>query len=338
MTSLRSKLERARSARRLAIDTLGGSASPADLVRGALDALASGPESATLVFFGDAREIAPLIEGTAHNAIHAPRCLQVDDPVRAVLRSNIDSSMSSAVAALAAGEADAVVSAGSTGALVALSRHLVGTLPSIRRPAIVKTLAGEDDHSFAMLDLGANIGVGPEQLRQFARMGAAAVRAAGVDDPALALLNIGAEVRKGPPTVREAARLLLADERSRYVGFVEPDRMFASGVDVVVADGFAGNIALKAAEGAARLTRHVVEREFGLLAQAAPLSTRTAEALRVARDACDPQRYNGATLLGLTKVVVKSHGGADRRGFASAVRHAQEALATDLVPKIAGCL
>lgn len=336
--SLRSKLERTRSAHRLAIDTLGGSAPPTDLVRGALDALASNSESTALVFFGDAREIAPLIEGTPHDAVHAPRCIEVDDPLRAVLRNDIGSSMSSAVAAVAEGRADAVVSAGSTGALVALSRHLIGNLPHLRRPAIQKTLGGEDGHSFAMLDLGANIGVDAEQLRQFALMGAAAARAAGVDDPAVALLNIGAEVRKGPPTVQAAARLLLVDERLRYVGFLEPDRMFAGGADVIVADGFAGNIALKAAEGATRLARHVVEGKFGELAQSAPSTPRWVQALHAVRDACDPQRYNGATLLGLAKVVVKSHGSADRQGFASAVRHAREALAADLVTKVAACL
>ena len=305
-------------------------------MRGALDALPASGEPPTLAFFGDANAIAPLIEGTGHEAIHAPRCLQVDDALRATLRNHVPSSMSTAVAAVAAGDADAVVSAGGTGGLMALSRHLVGMLPSVRRPAIVKTLDGEDGHRLAMLDLGANIGVGAEQLRQFARMGRAAAHASGVDDPAVGLLNIGAELRKGPATVRTAARLLTADAEVRYVGFVEPDRLFKGGVDVVVADGYAGNIALKATEGAARFARRVLEDEFGRLAK--PLAPRIARALRLVAESCDPQRRNGASLLGLKRVVVKSHGGADRRGFASAVRHALEALTADLVAKVAAGL
>ena len=296
--------------------------------------MADAPAPTELVFFGDAGEVAPLLEGTVHDAVHAPRCLRVDDSLRATLRDDVHSSMSAAVRAVAGGDADAAVSPGSTGGLLALSRHLVGVLPSIRRPAIAKALVGEEGRRFVMLDLGANIGADAEQLRQFARMGAAAARAAGIDDPLTGLLNIGAELRKGPAEIRAAARLLGADERLNYAGFVEPDRMFASAVDVVVADGFAGNVALKAMEGAAKLARHVFEGEFGALRLAAP----ERRALARASAACDPQRSNGASLLGLRKVVVKSHGGADRRGFASAVGHAMQAVSGDQVAKVAESL
>ena len=293
---------------------------------GALDAVAA--SNATLTFFGDAHAIAPLIRGTRHDAVHAPRALKADDPLRATLRGSVDSSMHAAVRAVAAANADAAVSAGSTGGLTALSRCLIGTLPGIRRPAIVKTLAGEGERRFRMLDLGANIGVGAAQLHQFALMGSAAAGTAGVPQPTVGLLNIGSELRKGPRSVRAAARLLADDARLRYAGFVEPDRMFGSSLDVVVADGYVGNIALKAAEGAMHMARYLLARE---LAASGPIAKR----LQRVREAYNPQRYNGAVLLGLNKVVVKSHGGTDREGFANAVAQAVEALSAALVAQVA---
>lgn len=312
-------------------------------MRGALDATARVPTK--LIFFGDSAEIEPLLDGTHHEAIHAPRCLEVDDSLREALRGDIDSSMRRAVRALAAGDADAVVSAGSTGALVALSRHLVGMLPGIRRPAIMKSLGGADGRRFQMLDLGANIGSPAEQLHQFALMGSAAT-ASGLDAaqgeqdrpapvPTVGLLNIGSEVRKGPVTVREAARLLEADDRLSYAGYVEPNRLFDAGTDVVVADGFAGNIALKAAEGAAQMARYVLKRELDGNSLSVALGRGLIGGrLDRVRDAYNPQSYNGASLLGIAAVVVKSHGGADRDGFGSAVRQAIDALETGLVERL----
>ena len=343
------------------MDTLGGDAPPAVLVAGALDAVADLPFAA-LAFYGDAAVVAPQLVGTSHEAIHAPRRLTVDDSLRATLRGTLDSSMRAAVAALAAGEADAVVSAGSTGALMALSRHLVGMLPGARRPAIVKALAGEGGRIFRLLDLGANLGADAAGLHQFARMGVAAAMDGGVSTPTVGLLNVGSELRKGPAVVRAAAGLLQADSRLRYAGFVEPDRMFAAGPDVIVAEGFAGNIALKAAEGAARMARYLLAQEVGPepsagVREGAPLAREpsageregaplareaAAEPLRRrlqrARAAYNPQNYNGAILLGLTGVVVKSHGGADRNGFAHAVRQAADALSGTLVRRVAAHL
>ena len=369
------------------MDTLGGDAPPAVLVAGALDAVADLPFAA-LAFYGDAAVVAPQLVGTSHEAIHAPRRLTVDDSLRATLRGTLDSSMRAAVAALAAGEADAVVSAGSTGALMALSRHLVGMLPGARRPAIVKALAGEGGRIFRLLDLGANLGADAAGLHQFARMGVAAAMDGGVSTPTVGLLNVGSELRKGPAAVRAAAGLLQADSRLRYAGFVEPDRMFAAGPDVIVAEGFAGNIALKAAEGAARMARYLLAQEVGPEPSAGaaqgraareeaplarepsagvregeplarepsagaareragregePLARETAaeplrRRLQRARAAYNPQNYNGAILLGLTGVVVKSHGGADRNGFAHAVRQAADALSGTLVRRVAAHL
>ncbi|MDE0193658.1 MAG: phosphate acyltransferase [Gammaproteobacteria bacterium] len=330
------------------MDILGGDAAPTTLVRGALDATTrvpgtqdSGSGPAKLIFFGSSHDVAPLLTGTHHEVVHAPRRVEVDDPLRGSLRGDIDSSMRSAIKALAAGDADALVSAGSTGALVALSRHLVGMLPDIRRPAIVKSIGGANGRRFRMLDLGANIGSGPEQLHQFALLGTAAATVspdAGdvLPIPSVGLLNIGSEIRKGPATVREAARLMEVDNRLRYAGFVEPHRLFDAATDVVVADGFPGNIALKAAEGAAQMARYVLGMELsgsspGVTLGRAMLRSR----LRRVRDAYNPQSYNGASLLGIAGVVVKSHGGADRQGFENAVRQAMDALATGLVARLA---
>ena len=305
-------------------------------MRGALDWAESDRTRAVLVFFGDAARIAPLIEGTTHEAVHEPRCLALADPLRDTLRGDLASSMRAAITAVARNEADAVVSAGSTGALMAVSRHLLGMVSGVRRPAIIKALAGEA-REFRMLDLGANIGAGPALLQQYARMGQVAAAAVdGVAEPTVALLNIGSEVHKGPAEVRAAGRLLDADERLRYVGFVEPDRLFRAGVDVVVADGFAGNIALKSAEGAARMARFLMEREFGGASPPLVLARAlAAKRLRRVRRAYNPQHYNGAVLLGLAGVAVKSHGSANRAGFRSAVAQAAGALEAGLVGKLA---
>ena len=244
--------------------------------------------------------------------------------------------MRAALAALAAGQVDGVVSAGSTGSLLALSRHLIGTLPGVRRPAIIKAFGAQAGRRFRMLDLGANIGVGAGQLHQFASMGAAATHSEGVPSPAVALLNIGSEVRKGPAEVRAAAQLIKADERIRYIGYVEPDRLFDGCADVVVADGFAGNIALKAAEGTLRMAQYLLRRELGRPTSSDALTEASSSGpLERIRQAYNPQIYNGARLLGLAGVVVKSHGGADREGFHCAVAQAVAAVSTALPAKVA---
>ena len=308
------------------------------MIHGALDA-ADGVDgdTPTLVFFGDQRVIELIIRGSRHESVHAPRCLAAEDALRPALRGDLDSSMRAAMGAVAGGDADALVSAGSTGALVALSRHLIGLLPGYRRAAIIKRFAAENDHAFRMLDLGANLHTDAAQLHRYALMGVAATHAAGRSRTNVALLNIGSELNKGPTVVRDAARLLADDPRIPYAGFIEPHRVFASDVDVVVVEGFAGNIALKTIEGAARLARHLLRRE---MASAGPEIANAPSGDFAARldrlqDAYNPQRYNGAILLGLREVVVKSHGGADREGFAAAVGEAVEAVAGALVAKVA---
>lgn len=318
---------------------MGADAGAAVLARGALDA-ACARADLHLTFFGAAAELAPLLRNTSHEVVDAPRCLRPGDSLRRALRGADPSSMRAAIGAVAGGSADAVMSAGSTGALMALARHALGMIQGIKRPAIGKTLAREDG-LFFMLDLGANVGVGPAELHQFAHMGTAMAHAVeDVAAPTVGLLNIGSEVHKGPPDVRAAAALLDADPALRYAGFVEPDRLFGSGIaDVVVTDGFAGNIALKSAEGAARMAAYLLHRELtggGLGTQLAKAKLR--DRLKRVRSAYNPQLYNGAALIGLKRVVVKSHGAADREGFASALAQTAKALATGVVDKVAAAI
>jgi glycerol-3-phosphate acyltransferase PlsX len=231
------------------------------------------------------------------------------------------------------GSADACVSAGNTGALMATARYVLKTLPGIDRPAIATALPSLFGHTH-MLDLGANVDVEAEHLYQFAVMGSVLVTAIdGTESPRVGLLNIGSEAIKGNDRVREAAHLL---EKSplNYVGFVEGNDVYCSDVDVVVCDGFVGNVALKTSEGVARMIADNIRAEFkrnwltklrALIAL--PVLTRF-------RERIDPRRYNGASLLGLQGIVIKSHGGADALAFQNAVRIARKEVEANVPQRI----
>ncbi|HET6598486.1 MAG TPA: phosphate acyltransferase PlsX, partial [Burkholderiaceae bacterium] len=249
---------------------------------------------------------------------HAGQTLAPGDNLSAVLRRKPDSSMRQALLCHAAGEADAVVSAGDTAALMALARATLAMVPGIDRPAIGKELDGMSGR-FWMLDLGANVSCTATQLAQFGRMGATLARhVGGVAEPRVALLNIGTEAAKGPAVLSEAARLLERAPGMRYAGFVEGNALFSGVADVVVSDGFAGNVALKSIEGAARMARHLLDQ---WLAQAGD-SAIAAAGVETLRHAFDPQRYNGASFVGLAGVVIKSHGSANVEGFKRAIEEA----------------
>ena len=300
------------------------------LARGALDLADARAVELTLV--GDPQRLEALVGTRSHRVVGTARAITHDDSVRDALRGKIDSSMRRAIALVAAGEADAVVSAGNTGALMALSRHLLPMLPGIDRPAIVKPFVGRGGATCWVLDLGANLSCTARQLHCFARMGAAVAEAAGgVTAPRVGLLNVGVEHSKGPREVRAAAERMAADEGLSFAGFVEANELFDGKVDVVVCDGFAGNVALKATEGAASMARHLLRSELG---GARLVRVLLARRLRRLAAAYNPQVYNGATFVGLQGVVVKSHGGADRVGFREAVGQAVRELETDLVGKV----
>jgi phosphate acyltransferase len=310
---------------RIAVDAMGGDAGPGITVPAAL-AVAGRAE---LVLVGDSDRLHAALGSLAHSPSsnlrihHAAQQLVASDTLADVLRRRPDSSMRQALLLHAAGEVDGVVSGGDTAALMALSRSIMDMVPGVERPAICKELQGMRG-PFWMLDLGANIDCTVEQLCQFARMGTTLARhAGGIAEPRVGLLNIGTEAGKGPALLSAAARQLDDDPSVNYAGFVEGNVLFSDVVDVVVADGFGGNVALKSIEGAARMAGHLLRGwldELGPLERAGMLLAR--RRLQKLRQELNPQRYNGATFVGLSGVVVKGHGSADVEGFQSAIEEA----------------
>jgi len=250
--------------------------------------------------------------------VHATEVVRMADSPRDAVRRKKDSSMRVAIDLVKSGEAHACVSAGNTGALMATAKFVLKMLPGIDRPAILAELPAIGG-SLHMLDLGANTLGTAEQLFQFAVMGSiVASDIMDVDQPRIALLNIGAEVTKGHDTVKEAAALLNASSLN-YVGFIEGSELFSGKADVVVTDGFTGNVALKTMEGTVGLVRYYVKRGFtrNWFARLQALLARTV--LQRITSETDPRNYNGATLVGLNGIVIKSHGSADSYAFQHAI-------------------
>ena len=257
--------------------------------------------------------------------VHAADVVSMHDDPLLALRQKKDSSMWMALDLLRNNNADACVSAGNTGALLAMAKFLIKTFPAIERPAICKSMPVETGNTY-LLDLGANINCPAEYLHQFALMGSVLAGASSKVSPRVALLNIGTEQQKGTDTLKAAQLLLQADQRINYIGFVEANSIFTGAVDVIVCDGFHGNIALKASEGVARfiankiskiVKQSVLSRALGLLIWS-PLK-------RLQRE-LDPSLYNGASFLGLQKTVIKSHGSADKKAFLQALIVAREQI------------
>ena len=249
---------------------------------------------------------------------HASEVVEMHDEPALALRKKKDSSMRVAINIVHDGRADAVVSAGNTGALMATARFVLKTLPGIDRPAICTTIPSKNGHTH-MLDLGANVDCTAEHLFQFAVMGSVLTEAIdNVERPRVGLLNIGSEAMKGNAQVK-AADEYLADAPLNYIGFVEGDDIYSEKVDVVVCDGFVGNISLKTAEGVAKLISYYMKEEFkrGLYNKLAGLVA--LPVLKAFKKRIDPGAYNGASLLGLKGIVIKSHGGADVNAYANAI-------------------
>jgi glycerol-3-phosphate acyltransferase PlsX len=231
------------------------------------------------------------------------------------------------------GEADACVSAGNTGALMATARFLLRTLPGIDRPAICTSIPSRRGHTH-VLDLGANVDSKAEHLLQFAVMGSELAKAVNdLASPSVGLLNIGEEEIKGNDQVKEAA-VLIADSDIRYIGYVEGDDIYMGDVDVVVCDGFVGNVALKSSEGVARMIRTIIREEFTQNPMSKFLGLMALPVLKRLRRRIDPRRYNGASLLGLRGIVIKSHGGADALAFTHAIDIAALEVEKDVPNKI----
>lgn len=329
MTSL---VKTAPSATVIALDAMGGDEGPEMVISGANIALERYPRLSFLIF-GDEARVAPVlakypalkaVSELRHTADYVPSTMKPS----AALRQGRNSSMRLAINAVAKGEAVSVVSAGNTGALMAMAKFVLKTMPGIDRPAIA-TVFPTQKGECVVLDLGANLECDAENLVQFALMGSIFCHAVlGVQNPSIALLNIGVEEMKGHDEVRTAAAIL----RDRplpgtFCGFVEGNDIMAGDVDVIVTDGFSGNIALKTAEGTAKFISHMLRQSFqsSWLAKIGYLFARGS--LNKMKLRADPRRYNGAMFLGLQGVCVKSHGGTDCEGFANAIGVAHDLVA-----------
>lgn len=326
----------------IAIDVMSGDHEPREYVAGALRALADDPQLRALLV-GDAQllsaALAPLSSELRARTeiVPATQVVAMDEKPRAAIRRKKDSSMRVAIDLVHSARACACVSAGNTGALTAIAHFVLRTLPGVERAAIISAVPAAHGLTH-MLDLGANTKATPEQLLQFAAMGAIVARDVyGVSNPRIGLLNIGEEEIKGTEGV-QAAHALLGPSGLNYVGFVEGDDIFSGEVDVVVTDGFTGNVALKTMEGVAGLIADRLRQEFNasFLDKLAGLIARPV--LRRAAAGLDPRRYNGACMVGLTGIVVKSHGSADGVAFARAVGTAALAARRDVTSHIAQAL
>ncbi len=316
----------------IALDAMGGDNAPRSVIRGAAIARKRFP-NVDFLLFGDKEKLEPMLRRTfklkkSIEIVHTPDVVADDAKAGVALRSGKNSSMRKAIEAVRDGRAHGVVSAGNTGALMAMAKLVLRTLPGIDRPAMASffpTAKGES----VMLDLGANIECDSDNLVQFAIMGELFSRTVlGSLRPSVGLLNVGSEEVKGNSTIRDANAILRSGNFPiNYYGFIEGDDIAKGTVDVVVADGFSGNIALKTAEGTAVLIGEFVRQMFksSLLASIGFLFARPA--LRKLRARVDPRRYNGAVFLGLNGVAVKSHGGSDALGFATAIGVAVDMVA-----------
>jgi glycerol-3-phosphate acyltransferase PlsX len=308
----------------IAIDSMGGDFGPAVTVPAAAKALKSYPDI-ELVMVGQQDQLQQQIvqhslqQESRIRIHHASEVVGMDELPALALKKKKDSSMRVAINLVKEGEVDACISAGNTGALMATGKFVLKTIPGIHRPAICTSLPTVTGHTH-MLDLGANIDCTAEHLLQFAVMGS--VLAQSVDDntnPNVGLLNIGSEAIKGNETVKEANQLI-ADSGLNYTGFIEGDDIYTGKVDVVVSDGFVGNVSLKTAEGLAALFSTILKKEFkrNLFTKLAAIVS--LPVLNAVRKTLDPRQYNGASLLGLSGIVIKSHGSADVDSFCNAIK------------------
>lgn len=334
------------SAQIIAIDAMGGDFGPRSIVQASIACLSATP-SLHLTLVGQPSLLEDLVGGLVGGLAAADRArLQIvaasevigmDERPSQALRGKPDSSMRIALELVRDGKAQACVSAGNTGALMALSRFVLKTLPGIDRPAMVAAIPTQAGYC-QLLDLGANVDCSAENLYQFAVMGSVAAQALGVHRPRVALLNIGTEDIKGNQQVKLAASLLQNARGLNYIGFVEGDGLYRGEADVVVCDGFVGNILLKSSEGLATMIGARIEALFrgGLLARAAgamalPLLKRLQADLA-------PARHNGASFLGLQGIVIKSHGSAGVQGLQSAIQRALIEIQENLPQRLHGRL
>jgi glycerol-3-phosphate acyltransferase PlsX len=329
------------AAPRIAIDAMGGDSGPAAMIAGVGRAHRRDP-SLRFVIYGDERLIRPELDRSSHDksaieVVHTPEAIAATEKPSQAIRRAKTTSMGMAIAAVKDGQADAAVSGGNTGALMAMSKLALRTMPGIDRPALAAVLPTLGDTDVVMLDLGANTECDAQNLVQFAVMGAAYARCGlKIDQPRVRLLNIGTEELKGTDELKEAAALLREADYLPFSfdGFTEGDQLSRGNVDVVVTDGFSGNIALKTAEGTARFVTDLLRRAFKSSLRSKAGFALSRPALNLLKVHLDPNNHNGAVFLGLNGLVVKSHGSANPKGAANAIKVAARMVRNDITRKI----
>ena len=322
---------------------MGGDHGPSVTVHAALSFVDHEPDAALILVGKEEIILAELkkLKRLGHpriSVVHASEVVAMDDSIEIALRRKKDSSMRGAINLVKSGAAHACVSAGNTGALMAVSRYVLKTIPGIHRPAICGIIPNQKGAPTYMLDLGANVDCEPQHLYQFALMGSVLVAAMeGIARPTIGLLNVGEEDIKGNDLVKRTAALLRADHDRGALNFhgnVEGNDIFQGTTDIVVCDGFVGNVTLKASEGLGRFVKNVLEAEL----RSSPLNMLGAllarGALKAISRRINPSRYNGASLLGLRGLVFKSHGSADKYGYEWAIKRAYDAAKNDVLSRI----
>jgi phosphate acyltransferase len=326
---------------RIAIDAMGGDSAPSAIIAGIARARRRDPEI-QFTIYGDERQV--VAELKQHKnlqaevaVVHSPEAIEASEKPSQAIRRARTTSMGMAINAVKEAMADAALSGGNTGALMAMSKLALRTMPGIDRPALAALLPTLGETDVIMLDLGANTECDAQNLVQFAVMGSAYARCVlGISKPRVKLLNIGTEELKGTDELKEAAALLReADYLAfRFDGFTEGDQLSRGQVDVVVTDGFSGNIALKTAEGTARFVTDLLRRAFTSSLRSKAGFALSRPALNLLKVHLDPNNHNGAVFLGLNGLVVKSHGAATPKGVANAINVAARMVRNDITRKI----
>ncbi len=319
---------------------MGGDHGPPIVVPAAVDVLRKHPRL-HIILAGDTAAIQLALKSQQYDAArltiqHASETVAMDESPALALRNKKDSSMRVAINLVKEGKAAACISAGNTGALMATARFVLKTLPGIDRPAIVSAFPTNDASKVVrVLDLGANVDSSAENLVQFAVMGSVLASTVGhIDNPKVCLLNIGEEDIKGNELVKQTAQLLTNTRGVNYAGFIEADRIFQGDADVIVCDGFIGNITLKTAEGVVFLMRQLIKEAFMRNSWTKMLGMLVKPILKSFAKRVDPSSHNGAALIGLQGVVIKSHGGANVPAFANAIEEAMKNVDANIPERI----
>jgi glycerol-3-phosphate acyltransferase PlsX len=332
---------------KISIDCMGGDHGPSVTIPAALS-FVKRESDAELILVGLQDVIHAELKkhhGEHHpriSVLHASEQVTMDDPLEVALRRKKDSSMRVAIEQVKDGKAQACVSAGNTGALMAVARYVLKTMAGVDRPAICSIMPNQKGGPTYMLDLGANVDCEPHHLHQFAIMGSVLVTAMeGIARPTIGLLNVGTEDIKGNEVVKLTAKLLQADKERgalNYHGNVEGNDIFKGTTDVVVCDGFVGNVTLKAVEGVARFFADTMRAEFTRSVVTKLSALVGMGALKAIRSKLNPSRYNGASLLGLRGLVFKSHGSADAYSYEWAIRRAYDAAKNDVLANLSSMI